>query len=933
MIKTKLRNIFGMLLGLALLLTLLPSAASAADIITPGKTATALNAQNETEVTLSFPGKEDQFGTDIVFVLDKSGASDEQGVNKQALDFLADIKQQADEKNLNVKIGVVSFNYIGNVRSELKDIRTNYNDIITAMKQTTSMGTNMHAGLLAAQEMLDNDTTVKSNRKHFVLISDGATYLYCNDGDYTKAYTRSFGNPKAQTNPATGAPYPYGSDRKGGIWEYQSREYNTPNNTKQFSDGTNFIFSQASSATGTIAKLDEYLQYYKQQDADADKNWPQYEYEYNFSSAYLGIGRIVTPIDFNAPANIDVAWWRTDDTFQEMVNSGYQSYVFFKNAADFDGSLFLKYLVRNSSGGQLSTDFATLTKKVNNLIDKGSVVQDQIGNDFDFINDPSRIAVKVGDETLQPVAIAENTYGFGENSDGTYRYELVYNADSNTGAESLDLKVNETVFPEKPVQLIYSEKLVNIPTASGSYEFNVNESAVLMPMDSEGETLDPITFPVPKVTLRVVNNAPVSITKTFNGLEPDENLLGSIRVIIAQNNDPMRELTLADFTEDNGVYTYTMEGEEGSTYSVTESGAEVNGYRLKTTLPEAAQLGDNGLTLPIINTYKKTGGGGGGGGSTYLSKTVTKVWEDDNNAAGKRPESVTIQLYRDNEAYGDPVTITEEDNWKHTWSRLPKSGKYTVGETDIGAGYTSSVDQSSLTITNTYKKPDLNKTDHDAYIVGYPDGTVQPQGNITRAEAAVIYFRLLTADSRKAYWDTECSFSDVNQGDWYNNAIATLQNAGILAGDGSAFRPNDPITRAELAVIATRFDEFSGKTGGSAAFNDTKGHWAEAAIAHAAEIGWVKGYPDGSFKPDAHITRAETMTLINRVLERAVEAEGMHPDMIVWPDNPADAWYYAEVQEATNSHIYIRTEKKVDGYSFNYEKWTAIKAVPSWDVE
>lgn len=502
--RTRLKKAFGMLLGLTMCFTMLPMTVFAEDI-TLNKTATELNDKNETEVTLSFPGKEDQLGTDIVFVLDKSGASDEKGVNKQALDFLADLKKQADEKNLDVKVGVVSFNYIGNVKSELRDIKSGYKDIISAMKSKTSMGTNMHAGLLAAKKLLDNDKTVKNSRKHFVLISDGATYLYSKNGDYTKAYTRSFGNPKAQTNPSTGTAYTNGADRKGGIWEYQSREYNTPNNFKKFSDGSNFIFSQASSANGTIQKLGEYLNYYKEQDLNTEKNWAQYEYKYTFASSYLGRGRKTTPIDVNAPSNIDVAWWSTDETFQEMVNSKYTPYVFYKNAADFDGSLFLKYLVRNSSNGQLTTDFASLTKAVNNLIDKGSVVEDEIGKDFDFINDSNSIFVKVGEEKLTANKLDNGTYAFGPKKGGTYRYELTYKSNANKESENLTLKINETVFPDKPIQLVYREKLVNVPKEDGNYTFNVNEKAVLTPMDSNGNTSDSIDFPVPHVTLSIKN--------------------------------------------------------------------------------------------------------------------------------------------------------------------------------------------------------------------------------------------------------------------------------------------------------------------------------------------------------------------------------------------------------------------------------------------
>ncbi|MBE6991396.1 MAG: S-layer homology domain-containing protein [Ruminococcaceae bacterium] len=223
----------------------------------------------------------------------------------------------------------------------------------------------------------------------------------------------------------------------------------------------------------------------------------------------------------------------------------------------------------------------------------------------------------------------------------------------------------------------------------------------------------------------------------------------------------------------------------------------------------------------------------------------------------------------------------------------------------------------------------LNTNDHFAYIVGYSDGTVKPNNPITRAEVATIFFRLMTDESREAYWSGTNTFDDVSSDKWYNNAISTLQNAGIL--DGTSFRPDDNITRAELAVIATKFSQMSNTAAGSVTFTDIQGHWAQAEIEYAAAIGWVKGYSDGTFKPDQQITRAEAMTLINRVLERAVKEDGMEDNMVAWPDNTPDAWYYEDVQEATNSHYYVRAKNQpVEGYNFNYEVWRGIMEPRDW---
>ena len=211
----------------------------------------------------------------------------------------------------------------------------------------------------------------------------------------------------------------------------------------------------------------------------------------------------------------------------------------------------------------------------------------------------------------------------------------------------------------------------------------------------------------------------------------------------------------------------------------------------------------------------------------------------------------------------------------------------------------------------------LNLDDHDAYVQGYPDGRVKPQNNITRAEVATIFYRLLTDDARDYYYSTDSGFSDVKPGDWYNTAVSTMVQAGILNGysDG-AFKPNASITRAEFATIAARFlsNPYSLKD----RFTDTEGHWAEVYINRAAEVGWINGYTDGSFKPDQAITRAEAVTLVNNVLGRAPHADYMLDDMVTWPDNPKSAWFYEDIQEATNSHDYRWSSGK------RYEIWTSL---------
>ena len=219
----------------------------------------------------------------------------------------------------------------------------------------------------------------------------------------------------------------------------------------------------------------------------------------------------------------------------------------------------------------------------------------------------------------------------------------------------------------------------------------------------------------------------------------------------------------------------------------------------------------------------------------------------------------------------------------------------------------------------------LNNTDHFAYIVGYGNGEVQPQNSITRAEVAAIFFRLLEDGIRSENFTHQNDFSDVAADAWYCSSVSTLSRMGIIAGypDGT-FRPNAPITRAEFAAIATRFDNNGDKT--PVNFTDIIGHWAEGEITVAANHGWVSGYGDDTFRPQNQITRAETMSLVNRVLKRLPETPAdLLPDMITWTDNAdTSSWYYLPVQEATNSHYYEFKENS------KHEKWTELRETRDW---
>ena len=297
-------------------------------------------------------------------------------------------------------------------------------------------------------------------------------------------------------------------------------------------------------------------------------------------------------------------------------------------------------------------------------------------------------------------------------------------------------------------------------------------------------------------------------------------------------------------------------------------------------------------------------------GKTLDSKlTATQI-----PAVGNKPNSGYTSSGRWNTTPSANLEITEDTVFTYTYDQ--KSGG--------GSGGGGGGSRPTVTIPDDVPTG-LNGTDHYAYIIGYGNNDVRPQNNITRAEVATIFFRLLTDETREANMTKSNSYNDVKDGDWFCCAVSTLSKMGIIKGyeDGS-FKPNDPISRAEFAAIAARFDPDGDKT--PATFADVTSHWAKDEISIAANHGWIKGYEDGSFKPDQKITRAETMTLVNRVLNRLPETkDDLHKDMKTWVDNMDEtAWYYLAVQEATNSH-YFKNKT-----STKFEQWTDLRDTRDW---
>ncbi|MBR4014657.1 MAG: S-layer homology domain-containing protein [Anaerotignum sp.] len=368
----------------------------------------------------------------------------------------------------------------------------------------------------------------------------------------------------------------------------------------------------------------------------------------------------------------------------------------------------------------------------------------------------------------------------------------------------------------------------------------------------------------------------------------------------------------------NSGYTFlgwTIDGGYGTIYSE----AAINHMKITTE-----------TTFRAHYQKSSSGGGGGGGGGTVIYYVL-----DFEENGGSRIAPLTVLSGTNVDVtgyvpvragytflgwYAEPALKTPVEKVKMSNNKIVYADWKKNGDPD---------DKDSKPGMDTGKETadvpaELNGEYHFDYIVGYPDGYVYPKKNITRAEVAMIFFRLLQDDVRDTYYTKVNHFTDMQADMWHNTAVSTMANMGILKGykDGS-FRPNGAITRAEFAAIAARFDKRI--SDGITPFSDIYGHWAQFEIIKAAENGWVAGYPNGTFLPDAKITRAEAMAMINRVLKRNPRGpEDLLEHMIRWPDNlDTSKWYYLDVQEATNSHDYERETKST-------EKWTKIQPSKDW---
>ena len=416
----------------------------------------------------------------------------------------------------------------------------------------------------------------------------------------------------------------------------------------------------------------------------------------------------------------------------------------------------------------------------------------------------------------------------------------------------------------------------------------------------------------------VSNFAPVQLTYTVK-LTKHETAPGTYGV-----EDLKGEKTLSDEEAEKALFT----NESAVLNAKNSAGAPVK----KQVFPKPS----------VSYTVKSSGGGGGGSTTTYYYFAIEKVDAQDGHALngakfglyldGKQVATATsnrsgIALFRVSASDYRKINAKSELYYQELTAPegyVVSGGKIDMEKADLTTNQTTAEKKAETVRNYRGVTPDLlNDSDHFAYVIGYKDGNVRPYGLISRAETTTIFFRLLKDSVRDGNLLTSNTYTDVADDYWANTAISTMTGLGIVQGrSADTFDPKAPITRAQFAAICARFD--TGKSSGTQSFTDITGHWAEKYIERAAELGWIKGFEDGTFRPDTYITRAQAMTMINRVLNRIPEDESdLLPGMNVWPDcNPGD-WFYLAVQEATNSHDF---EHKAG----NYETWTKLMKNPDW---
>ena len=471
-------------------------------------------------------------------------------------------------------------------------------------------------------------------------------------------------------------------------------------------------------------------------------------------------------------------------------------------------------------------------------------------------------SLTVGGTELKSKADGNVTY-FGDDANALSKDRYRFKVDYDS-AKTFVWTINEKVTQSEPVQLTYTVKLRTPETDPGTYGVE----------DLKGE-------------------------KTLSGAEAEKALFTNESAVLNAKNSAGAPVKEQVFPKPSVSYTISSgtggdDGDDDKYFFAIQKVDAQDGHALNGATFELYQLDKNGKVD---------------------NRSVTKT-RQQSSKNGIALFSVDNKDSYDGIWYYAEVTAPE--------GYVLDSTEHKIKAKDFSDSLSTAVSDAGTVRNYRGTTPDLlNDSDHFAYVIGYMDGNVRPYGLISRAETTTIFFRLLKDSVRDGNLLTSNTYTDVADDYWANTAISTMTGLGIVQGRSTTtFDPKAPITRAQFAAICARFD--TGKSNGEQTFSDIQGHWAEKYIQRAAELGWIKGFEDGTFRPDTYITRAQAMTMINRVLNRIPEDESdLLPGMNVWPDcNPGD-WFYLAVQEATNSHDF---EHKAG----NYETWTGMNKDPDW---
>ncbi|SHL08612.1 S-layer homology domain-containing protein [Anaerotignum lactatifermentans] len=798
------------------------------------KTATELDNNFNSRVTLSLPSAEKELVSDVVFVLDKSSC--EEDVTTEALAMLADLGASVKDTGASIKVGAVQFAGRAVVSCELTELTEEAiaegGAIYSGLKDgKIKSGTNLQAGLLEAQKMLEADKDVEDSRKYVIVITDGLTRQFlAENGTLMTIYN--------------------GLDADGG------RVWGSPSG---WCVANGFVDGEYGIPGG------DWDTYYAAVNENVEKDGNTYAHDYDVYGSTPSGENIPDPYVPQGETSLthalclDRAIYEADKVYSELEAANYHCYAVFadNSAANTLGKAFVDYL---NDGAVL--DFDAIQNDIYYLLDAGSQVVDIIGqgkdnkgNDYNFdVVNLENMTITVGGAELNKEMIQSDefpgstTYGFfkGEIADGNYDFVVTYYPDGVADAdgetrEHFVWSINVPVGNFAPAQFSYDVHLTNPQKAKGEYKVETNVEAVLTPKDSNGTAGKPETFPVPELTYEVKGGGSTTEHLMTVIVEGKGNVVVKDVQTVGANDTEVVEIPF-------GVEKQKFEMEAADGWKLDKVEVTINGKTENLGDVDKYEMDESLIDGAVLKAvFVKDNDGGSGGGS-----------HRPNNKPDETPEA-------------------------------------------------------------------LNGDDHFDYVVGYSDGLVHPERNITRAEVASIFFRLLQDDVREKNLTDQNPFNDVFTDDWFNVAVSTMYDMDIVYGrDNNNFDPNAYITRAEFAAIAARFDSegYSGEN----LFTDIEGHWAANQINRAAEKGWISGYPDGTFGPDRYITRAEAVTMINRVLNRLPEsADALHEDMNVFPDNmDTTAWYYLAIQEATSSHEY---EKDKDGV---YETWTDVLPDRDW---